>query len=159
MTTKIYWQGKNRVRSYKCFLFILQSMLQVIFRTGAVGKSQTSLAHILNSKCNVTSPDCPCIAQCWPLSRLHMFRPQPSCLLSVFPSHGNCWRSNCINIADPHNFILLVTSLLLWWMTQSLFSVHNEFFIIPWQTVPPMFKFAHFSVFSLSLLTASFHWV
>ena len=42
-------------------------------------------------------------------------------------------------------------------MTQSLISAHNKFFIIPSQTVPPMFKFAHFSVFSLWLLTASFH--
>ena len=56
----IFLQGKSRVRSYKCFLFILQSVLQVIFHICAVSKTQRTVS----CKClpRVTSLDLPCIS-------------------------------------------------------------------------------------------------
>ena len=81
-------QGKSRVRSYKCFLFMLQSVLQVIFRTCYVSTIHITLAFKCSLK--VKPPGRPCIFPCPVLALLQApyVLPQPSCLRSVSTRMG-----------------------------------------------------------------------
>lgn len=104
-------QGKSRVRSYKCFLFILQSVLQVILRTVAVSKARRTL--VFKRLLNVTSPDRPCICPCPVLALLQApyVLPQPSCLRCVSTRMGTA--DALIASKSPILLFLICISLVI----------------------------------------------